>query len=380
MTLNPDDLNSANTLLAAHGNYIGKGNAGNYFQGAIDDFRVYSTVQTGTVISAIAAQFTDRSAGILSAPPSPTTLWYKFDETSGTTAADSSGAGKNGTVTSPTWTAGYTNNCLQFNGTSSYVTVPSLGSSLPAFTVTAWINVAGIPGGSSWDAATLCGTDNWGTGDWIAEFIGTGGGGNAGKLQFTLNGLFEIYSTTTFDSASGNQNKWIHVALAYDSAGGSAKIYINGALESSASVSSQAANVSLLKIGSWAGTSRFYNGKVDDFRLYNRALSATEIGMFMPGDTAPPSPTTSTWLIAPTAVNESSITMSATKATDVSGVLYSFVCTAGGGHSSGWISSNQYSDNGLTAGTQYTYTVQTKDGKGYTGTVFNRAVRYHFGQ
>ena len=119
-TLNPDDLNSANTVAASNCNYIGKGNAGNYFVGYMDDFRVYSLTKDATFISGVAAQFVDRNAGPASGSvPNPSMLWYKFDETSGSTATDSSGAGKNGTtVNSPTWVAGKINNCLNFNGTN----------------------------------------------------------------------------------------------------------------------------------------------------------------------------------------------------------------------------------------------------------------------
>ena len=63
------------------------------------------------------------------------------------------------------------------------------------------------------------------------------------------------------------------------------------------------------------------------------------------------------------------VTMSATAATDTNGVEYYFACTSGGGHDSGWITSNQYRDGGLTPSTAYTYTVQTRDGLGNTGTV-----------
>ena len=88
-------------------------------------------------------------------------------------------------------------------------------------------------------------------------------------------------------------------------------------------------------------------------------------------DTTAPTPTTETWLVAPTTVSPTSIKMSATKGTDAggNGVEYSFTCTAGGGHNSGWISSNQYIDNGLTAGTAYTYKVQMRDTLGNTGTI-----------
>ena len=50
---------------------------------------------------------------------------YAFDEGSGTTVADASGNGNNGTVANATWTTGGKyGNALSFNGTSSRVTIP----------------------------------------------------------------------------------------------------------------------------------------------------------------------------------------------------------------------------------------------------------------
>jgi len=57
--------------------------------------------------------------------------------------------------------------------------------------------------------------------------------------------------------------------------------------------------------------------------------------------------------------------MSATPGTDASGwVEYYFQCTDGGGHDSGWVSFNRYTDVGLTPGTTYAYTVKMRDKAG----------------
>jgi len=63
----------------------------------------------------------------------------------------------------------------------------------------------------------------------------------------------------------------------------------------------------------------------------------------------------------PAATGDSSIAMTATTATDVSGVEYYFTCTAGGGHDSGWQDSRTYEDTGLVPDTTYTYTVKAHD-------------------
>jgi hypothetical protein len=78
-------------------------------------------------------------------------------------------------------------------------------------------------------------------------------------------------------------------------------------------------------------------------------------------DTTAPAPDPMTWATAPRAVNSTSITMTATTASDGSGVEYFFECTAGGGNSSGWQSSPTYTDTGLSVLTSYSYRVQARD-------------------
>ena len=81
-------------------------------------------------------------------------------------------------------------------------------------------------------------------------------------------------------------------------------------------------------------------------------------------DTDAPTPNPATFVPTtgvPAAISSSAISMTATTGTDATGVEYSFVCTVGGGHDSGWQSSPVYVDSGLTASTEYTYTVQMRD-------------------
>jgi pectin methylesterase-like acyl-CoA thioesterase len=78
-------------------------------------------------------------------------------------------------------------------------------------------------------------------------------------------------------------------------------------------------------------------------------------------DANSPSPDPMTWAHEPNAVSSSSITMTASTATDISGVEYYFTCTAGGGHNSGWQDSNTYTDTSLTNNTTYTYKVKARD-------------------
>ena len=78
-------------------------------------------------------------------------------------------------------------------------------------------------------------------------------------------------------------------------------------------------------------------------------------------DTSAPLPNPLGWSVAPNAVSQTEITMTAQTATDTSGVQYYFQCVSGGGHDSGWQSSATYTDTGLTLNTTYTYRVCARD-------------------
>jgi alpha-galactosidase len=82
-----------------------------------------------------------------------------------------------------------------------------------------------------------------------------------------------------------------------------------------------------------------------------------------PADEVAPAPDPMTFAVAPAADGSYSISMTATTATDNSGVEYYFDETSGnsGGTDSGWQDSPSYTDNGLSSNTQYTYTVTARD-------------------
>jgi hypothetical protein len=103
----------------------------------------------------------------------------------------------------------------------------------------------------------------------------------------------------------------------------------------------------------------------NDGNLGNSAFNGFQLIQMGGGlpDTTPPTPTPMTWLSPPAAAGSASITMTATTASDASGVEYSFTETSGnpGATNSGWQNSSVYTDTGLTANITYTYTVTARD-------------------
>jgi hypothetical protein len=91
------------------------------------------------------------------------------------------------------------------------------------------------------------------------------------------------------------------------------------------------------------------------------AASAAASATTTAPDTTAPTPNPITFATPPTAQGQTTITMTATTATDPSGVEYYFNCLSLGGDDSGWQNSPVYTDSGLTPNTEYTYQVQVRD-------------------
>jgi hypothetical protein len=110
-----------------------------FFPGTIDDVRIYDRALS-------AAEIQSLYAGSPSANCDQTCkVWLKFDDNSGTTAADSTGLGNAGTLHgTTTWTTGNFASALQLDGSSGYVSLPNLG--ITAGTVDVWINPASVTG------------------------------------------------------------------------------------------------------------------------------------------------------------------------------------------------------------------------------------------
>jgi hypothetical protein len=87
-------------------------------------------------------------------------------------------------------------------------------------------------------------------------------------------------------------DKWTHVALVSEGNGGAFKgIYLDGVLVASGNVSDGPdVPLSGLTIGYWARFGNRHKGKIDDFRIYNRVLTASQIQLLVGGSTEPGSP------------------------------------------------------------------------------------------
>jgi hypothetical protein len=93
----------------------------------------------------------------------------------------------------------------------------------------------------------------------------------------------------------------------------------------------------------------------------NATASSSPASASTSPDSTAPTPNPMTWAVEPNATGISSITMTATTATDISGVEYFFANVTDPNHNSAWQDSATYTDTGLANNTTYTYRVISRD-------------------
>jgi predicted nucleotidyltransferase len=195
--------------------------------------------------------------------------YWKFDENTGTTTADSSGNNNSGTlVNSPTWITGKYTKAIEYNGTTQYVNFPSLPSVSVPYSVSAWIKPQAL--GSPQTFLSLRGSNtypifNLHSNNKLLAYSG------ADKYR---------YGSKVFSSA--DLNLWWHVVfLVVDSASlTNWKVYLNGVDNTGTAASNTGTfyNPSLAGTIGNSGVGRnYFQGGIDDVRIYNRILTPEEI-------------------------------------------------------------------------------------------------------
>jgi hypothetical protein len=198
-------------------------------------------------------------------------VWWKFDESSGTTASDSSGNNNAGTLTNMVgteWTAGKSGNALSFDGVDDYVTRSALSANIAGeCTISLWMKRNGNP---LVNERLVCVGTSGGNG--FNVFVapsGYAGLDNEGGLTS------ELVST----GPSITNDAWHHIAATRSGTVPSTfKIYVDGVLKAT---DSNAANtlpaLTRLRVGASFHPGSYYTGQIDDVRVYSRVLSGTEI-------------------------------------------------------------------------------------------------------
>jgi hypothetical protein len=279
--------------------------------------------------------------------------WWKFDATSGTTAADSGSGGNPGTLQSgATWVVGAISNAVYLNGTANgYVSLPvGLVSALNDFTISTWVKV---------DAnATWARVFDFGSGTGTYMFLAPASGGASVRYAITTSsGGGEQQLNRAGNLSTG---VWHHLAVTLS--GSTGVLYVDGVPANT--------NLSMtLNPSSLGSTTQNYIGKsqwpdpnltgsVDDFRIYSRALNATEVAAL--ANPVPPAPAG----LAAVAGN-AQVALNWNAASTATGYKIKRSLTSGSGYAN--IATNAsftFTNTGLANGTLYYFVVSATNSFG----------------
>jgi hypothetical protein len=258
-------------------------NPSNYYDGAIDDVRLYNRT-----LSAAEVQ------NLYQWAPGPVAYW-KLDEGSGTTAQDSSGNSNTGTITAGTgkYVSGKFGDAYNFDNAATVINAGS-GTNLDdlptsGLTLNAWI----YPKGAGENSLGFIMAKNVGTtpnAGWVLRMNSTT------SLTFTVDGSTDLVRTT--NTSMVTQNAWNYVTVTWDgviTTAASVHIFINGVEATYATTTNGASRVSdassTFYIGNDSTSARTFNGYIDDVKVYNYVRSSSQFTQDMnAGHPAPGSP------------------------------------------------------------------------------------------
>lgn len=234
------------------------------FTGKIDEVRVWSDVRTADEVRAnMYRELTSTGDGLVA--------YYKMSNGAGTTVTDNGPNGLNGTTyNSPYWqTSGAlagSRTALDFDGTNEYVVTSSSPSLTSSFTAECWFNAESS---SQWKHLIEVGTTQ--NAALRMEL------GNEGQIYVAI-GDGTAYTEADYTSTGWTLNTWNHLALVYNGTT-TASVYLNGSL-----VGAFACNKNInsavgdLRIGgsSISGT-RYFDGQIDEVRIWNDVRTEAEI-------------------------------------------------------------------------------------------------------
>ncbi len=211
--------------------------------------------------------------------------WWNFDEGTGSVAKDSSGYGNDGTIVGATRVDGIPGaggKALEFNGSNNRVdfasgTTQEILNGTPAITLTAWVNqhelaesqkvIIGIPIHNSLNAFGLELID--------FGYISLGGRSQSG----------DSFQSIRSDDALIIEDKWCLIIGIIDYANKKIEIFLNDELVKKSngitfgSTFFNKGNNGYTRIGMTPSITaeRYFNGLIDDVRIYSRALTAHEV-------------------------------------------------------------------------------------------------------
>lgn len=240
----------------------------NYWPGAIDDVRAHVGVLPELQIADQATR-----------PPALVGQW-RLDETSGTSAADSSGHGQAATLTGgATWTSGHLGGALSLDGsTGSAGTAGPVVQTDQSFSISAWVRFTG-----SFMWCTAVSQDGNVNSGFYLEYSGMDD-----RWTFSMPNVdsSEEVQDQAISPDPPQLNVWTHLAGVYDAPAREMRLYVNGVLVATAFHESawHAAGPLLIGRGKWRNfLLNYWPGDIDDVRVFAGVLTDAEVSQLAAG-------------------------------------------------------------------------------------------------
>lgn len=179
---------------------------------------------------------------------------------------------------SPSYSSGSVGQAVSLNGQNDYITLPDNLATSDDITISAWVFWRG---GNSWQRIFDFGSNT-------NSYMMLTPSSNANKMVFAIT-TGSYMEEQTLVSESLPLQQWTHISLTLR--GNTAKLYINGNLRVAGHIYANPSDLfdTALSQHNYIGKSQFasdpmFNGALDDFRIYNYALTDTEVASLYNGN------------------------------------------------------------------------------------------------
>ncbi|KQW59383.1 LamG-like jellyroll fold domain-containing protein [Variovorax sp. Root411] len=199
-------------------------------------------------------------------------LQLKFDESTGTQAADATGRFAASELQgAATWTAGREGNAVALAGTNGHVALPAgVAKTLADFSITAWLYIDTL--------ATWSRVFDFGSG--TRRYMMLAARNSSGVPRFSISTEHGYNEQVIDGSVALPTGRWVHVAVTVSGALGA--LYVDG-IEAGSNTQMSLAPIDLgTTTQNWLGRSQYSSdpylkGRIDDFRIYGGALGSAEV-------------------------------------------------------------------------------------------------------